>query len=74
MGEDLEDLLNGLCFEDRHAYVGNGDQALVDELLVKDRMFATILWKLPKRTQLEDLDELDPRESLLGDEVDEMDE
>jgi pre-mRNA-splicing factor 38A len=40
---------------------------LVDDLLVKDRMCSTTLWKLPKRAILEDQDELDPRISPLGD-------
>lgn len=46
----------------------------VDDLLTKDRMCATSLWKLPSRANLEDLDMLEPRESPLGDEVDELDE
>ncbi|EKG11083.1 PRP38 domain-containing protein [Macrophomina phaseolina MS6] len=46
----------------------------VDDLLTKDRVCATSLWKLPPRTLLEDLDLLDPRESPLGDEVDQLDE
>jgi pre-mRNA-splicing factor 38A len=46
----------------------------IDDLLSKDRMCATSLWKLPSRANLEDLDMLDPRESPLGDEVDELDE
>jgi pre-mRNA-splicing factor 38A len=46
----------------------------VDDLLTKDRICATSLWKLPSRANLEDLEMLDPRESPLGDEVDELDE
>ncbi|KAK8214680.1 PRP38 family-domain-containing protein [Phyllosticta capitalensis] len=46
----------------------------VDDLLTKDRVCATSLWKLPPRTLLEDLELLDPRVSPLGDEVDELDE
>jgi len=46
----------------------------IDDLLTKDRMCATSLWKLPSRANLEDLDMLEPRESPLGDEVDELDE
>jgi pre-mRNA-splicing factor 38A len=46
----------------------------IDDLLSKDRMCATSLWKLPSRANLEDLEMLDPRESPLGDEVDELDE
>ncbi|KAK7516870.1 PRP38 family-domain-containing protein [Phyllosticta citriasiana] len=46
----------------------------IDDLLTKDRVCATSLWKLPPRTLLEDLELLDPRVSPLGDEVDELDE
>lgn len=46
----------------------------IDDLLTKDRICATSLWKLPSRANLEDLDMLDPRESPLGDEVDALDE
>ncbi|OJD28660.1 rna binding protein [Diplodia corticola] len=46
----------------------------VDDLLTKDRVCATSLWKMPARTLLEDLDLLDPRESPLGDEVERLDE
>lgn len=46
----------------------------IDDLLTKDRMCATSLWKLPSRANLEDLDMLEPRESPLGDEVDALDE
>jgi pre-mRNA-splicing factor 38A len=46
----------------------------VDDLLTKDRMCATSLWKLPSRANLEDLEMLDPRESPLGGEIDELDE
>jgi pre-mRNA-splicing factor 38A len=46
----------------------------IDDLLTKDRICATSLWKLPSRANLEDLDMLDPRESPLEDEVDDMDE
>ncbi|OCK82985.1 PRP38-domain-containing protein [Lepidopterella palustris CBS 459.81] len=45
----------------------------VDDLLTKDRMCATSLWKLPSRANLEDLEMLDPRISPLGDEIDELD-
>ncbi|KAF2789056.1 PRP38-domain-containing protein [Melanomma pulvis-pyrius CBS 109.77] len=45
----------------------------VDDLLTKDRICATSLWKLPSRANLEDLEMLDPRESPLGDEVDMLD-
>ncbi|KAJ4363417.1 hypothetical protein N0V83_009710 [Neocucurbitaria cava] len=46
----------------------------IDDLLTKDRMCATTLWKLPSRANLEDLEMLDPRESPLGDEVDALDD
>jgi pre-mRNA-splicing factor 38A len=46
----------------------------IDDLLTKDRICGTSLWKLPSRANLEDLEMLDPRESPLGDEVDELDE
>lgn len=46
----------------------------IDDLLTKDRICATSLWKLPSRANLEDLDMLEPRESPLSDEVDLLDE
>jgi pre-mRNA-splicing factor 38A len=46
----------------------------VDDLLTKDRACATALWKLPSRAMLEDLDMLEPRESALGAELDELDQ
>ncbi|ESZ89459.1 PRP38-domain-containing protein [Sclerotinia borealis F-4128] len=39
----------------------------VDELLTKDRVCGTTLWKMPKREILEDLEVLEPRISPLGD-------
>ncbi|KAL3473880.1 PRP38 family-domain-containing protein [Aspergillus californicus] len=45
----------------------------VDDLLTKDRVCGTSLWKLPSRQQLEDLDLLDERESPLANELEEMD-
>ncbi|RKF56687.1 Pre-mRNA-splicing factor 38 [Golovinomyces cichoracearum] len=39
----------------------------VDDLLTKDRICGTTLWKIPKRTIMEDLDLLEPRVSPLGD-------
>jgi pre-mRNA-splicing factor 38A len=38
----------------------------VDDLLTKDRVCATSLWKMRKRDVLEDLELLEPRESPLG--------
>lgn len=46
----------------------------VDDLLTKERICATSLWKLSPRSILEDLEMLEPRESPLADEVDAMDE
>lgn len=45
----------------------------VDELLTKERVCATSLWKLPSRQQLEDLNLLEERISPLGAEIDEID-
>lgn len=45
----------------------------IDDLLTKDRVCATTLWKLPNRQQLEDLDLLEERISPLGKELDEID-
>ncbi|KAJ5317896.1 hypothetical protein PENANT_c004G02156 [Penicillium antarcticum] len=45
----------------------------VDDLLTKDRVCGTSLWKLPPRAQLEDLDMLDERISPLQDELEELD-
>ncbi|KAI5467891.1 PRP38 family-domain-containing protein [Mariannaea sp. PMI_226] len=39
----------------------------VDDLLTKDRVCATSLWKMPARETLEDLELLEPRVSALGD-------
>ncbi|KAF2751535.1 RNA binding protein [Sporormia fimetaria CBS 119925] len=46
----------------------------IDDLLTKDRMCATSLWKLRPRQDLEDLDLLEPRESPIADEIEDMDE
>ena len=46
----------------------------VDDLLVKDRVCGTSLRKLPARTLLEDLGQLDERESPLGEELDAIDD
>jgi pre-mRNA-splicing factor 38A len=46
----------------------------VDDLLVKERVCATSLWKMPAREVLEDLEKLEPRESPLGDIEDLLDE
>lgn len=39
----------------------------VDEMLTQDRVCATTLWKMPKREILEELEQLEPRISPLGD-------
>ena len=46
----------------------------VDELLTKGRVCATSLWKIPIRQLLEDLDQLEARESPLQAELDAVDE
>ena len=46
----------------------------IDDLLIKDRVCGTSLRKLPPRTLLEDLGQLDARASPLGEEIDEIDQ
>ncbi|KAJ5609332.1 hypothetical protein N7528_009899 [Penicillium herquei] len=46
----------------------------IDDLLTKDRVCGTSLWKLPSRSQLEDLDMLEERISPLADELEELDQ
>ncbi|KAL4808753.1 PRP38 family-domain-containing protein [Aspergillus unguis] len=57
----------------RDSFVLTYMDQFVDDLLTKDRMCGTSLWKLPTRQQLEDLDLLDVRESPLEGELEEMD-
>ncbi|OJD19339.1 hypothetical protein AJ78_00701 [Emergomyces pasteurianus Ep9510] len=45
----------------------------VDDLLTKDRVCGTSLWKLPSRTQLEDLDILEERISPMAAEIEDID-
>ncbi|KAL2822195.1 PRP38 family-domain-containing protein [Aspergillus cavernicola] len=45
----------------------------IDDLLTKERVCGTSLWKLPSRQQLEDLDLLEERVSPVADELEEMD-
>ena len=45
----------------------------IDDLLTKDRVCGTSLRKLPHRTILEDLGQLEMRESPLGEELDDID-
>ena len=56
----------------KEAYVLVHMDEFVDELLTKERSCATSLWKLPARTLLEDLEKLEPRESPLQGELDDM--
>lgn len=58
----------------RDSFVLTHVDQFVDDLLTKDRVCGTSLWKLPSRQQLEDLDLLDERVSPLTAELDEMDE
>ena len=44
----------------------------IDDLLTKERVCGTSLRKLPARTLLEDLGQLDERESPLGDEIEDL--
>ncbi|KAK7946703.1 PRP38 family-domain-containing protein [Apiospora aurea] len=46
----------------------------VDDLLTKDRVCATSLWQMGKREMYEDLDQLEPRVSPLGDIEDLLDD
>ena len=46
----------------------------IDSLLVKERVCDIALPRIPTRAQLEDLDELDPRVSALGSEIESSDE
>ncbi|KAL4925745.1 PRP38 family protein [Aspergillus undulatus] len=57
----------------RDSFVLTHMDQFVDDLLTRDRMCGTSLWKLPSRQQLEDLDLLEVRESPLADELEEMD-
>lgn len=57
----------------RDAYTLTYVDQFVDDLLTKDRVCGTSLWKLPPRQQLEDLEMLDERISPLADELEELD-
>jgi len=46
----------------------------IDDLLTKERVCDIALPRIPTRAQLEDLDELEPRESTLGSEIESGDE
>jgi pre-mRNA-splicing factor 38A len=58
----------------KEAYVLTYMDEFVDELLTKNRTMGTTLWPMPSRQALEDLDQLEPRESPLQEELDAMDE
>ncbi|EED17579.1 RNA binding protein, putative [Talaromyces stipitatus ATCC 10500] len=57
----------------RENYVLTTMDQFIDDLLTKDRVCATSLWKLPSRQMLEDLDLLEERISPLADELEELD-
>ena len=54
-------------------YVLSYVDGFVDDLLTKERVCGTSLRKLPTRTVLEDLEQLEVRISPLGDEIEELD-
>lgn len=58
----------------KEGYVLTHMDEFVDELLTKDRSCATSFWKLTSRSVLEDLEQLEPRESPMQAELDAMDE
>lgn len=58
----------------RDSYVLTYMDEFVDDLLTKDRVCGTSLWKLPSRRQLEDLDLLEERVSPLAGELEDMEE
>lgn len=58
----------------KEIYVLTYMDEFVDELLTKNRSMGTALWPMPSRQALEDLDQLEPRESPLQEELDAMDE
>ena len=57
----------------RNGYTITYIDQFIDELLTKDRVCSTSLWKLPRRQHFEDLDQLDERISPLGAELDDID-
>jgi pre-mRNA-splicing factor 38A len=57
----------------RQGFILSHMDQFIDDLLTKDRVCATALWKMPSRTNLEDMDLLEPRVSPLGDELDDID-
>ena len=58
----------------REGYTVTHLDQFVDELLTRERVCATSLWKLPSRAMLEDLELLEERVSPLGAELDELDQ
>jgi pre-mRNA-splicing factor 38A len=73
-GKEVYEWLEG-CLGDRRKLKRRGRDGVrltfvdefVDEMLTKERVCGTSLWKLPKREVLEDLEVLEPRVSELGD-------
>lgn len=57
----------------RESYSLTHVDEFIDDLLLKTRVCATTLPKINPRTFLEDEDRLEPRESALGDELEELD-
>lgn len=75
--QTLEPLLSDprrLKFRRRDHFILTHMDEFVDDLLTKDRVCATSLWKLPARTQLEEEGVLDPRVSPIEDELDDEEE
>lgn len=73
--QTLEPLLSDyqkLKHRKRDGFILTFMDQFIDDLLTKDRVCATSLWKLPARTMLEDLDLLEIRISPLSDEIDEF--
>ena len=73
--QTLEPLLSDhrkLKHRKRDGFILTFMDQFIDELLTKERVCATSLWKLPSRTMLEDLDLLEIRISPLYDEIDEV--
>lgn len=74
--QTLEPLLSDyrkLKHRKRDGFVLTFMDQFIDDLLTKDRVCATSLWKLPARTMLEDLDLLEIRISPLNDEIEDLD-
>ena len=75
--QTLEPLLSDyrkLKHRKRDGFILTFMDQFIDDLLTKDRVCATSLWKLPARSMLEDLDLLEIRISPLNDELDHLDD